>query len=353
MNEFDDYIHEIRVAHKLDKRSAVLDLRVDRRGSSLVVVGATTIPEAVDDLIEKLTAHKSRRYIKDEVARLPDATIGAEPHAVVRAALAPVYGDPALPAPQITQAVLGQRVDPLARAREWVRVRLEDGYIGWVHFGYLQFGAREWAYAWENGTHGEPVVSLGAELVDEAGRVFARLPWGARVVRLGPELYELPDGRRGTIGAGEVVDVDRLSDWFPARGESITRTARRWIGSPYLWGGVTTSGVDCSGLVQAVYWLHGIALPRDSDQQSRTGVPLEVADDYTNLLAGDLLFFAEAGPGTRVTHVAISLGGAHIVHSALTNGGVEVNDLTGERDLEARLRETFTNAQRVLSDPKA
>lgn len=348
MNEFDDYIHEIRAAHRLDKRSAILDLRVDKRGSTLVVVGITTVPAAIDDLIEKLTAHKSKRYIKDEVVRLPDGSIGPDAHALVRAALAPIYGDPALPAPQITQALLGERVDPLARSGAWVRVRLEDGYIGWVHSGYLQFGSSDWAHAWERNTHGEPVVSLGAELVDEAGRVFARLPWGARVVRLGPELYELPDGRRGIIGSGEVVDVDRLADWFPARGDSVTRTARRWIGAPYLWGGVTTSGVDCSGLVQAVFWLHGIALPRDSDQQSRTGETIDVAEDFSNLNPGDLLFFSETP--ARVSHVAISLGGPHIVHSALTNGGVEVNDLSGDQELEIRLRGLFTTAQRVLPD---
>lgn len=348
MKEFEQYLDEVRRARKLDARSTIFDVRVESRASRLVILGITTVPEGVEDLIERLSTIKSRRYIKDEVVRLPDASVGSDPHAVVRAAVAPVYGDPALPAPQITQAVLGERIEPLAVAGNWVRIRLEDSYIGWVHHGYLQFGTRDWAYAWERATRGEPVVSLGAELTDDAGRIFARLPWGARVVRLGPDQYELPDGRRGSIGSGEVVDVDRLADWFPARGESVARTARRWIGSPYLWGGVTTGGVDCSGLVQAVYWLHGIALPRDSDQQSRTGHKVEAAPDYSNLNAGDLLFFSETPK--RVSHVAISLGGSHIVHSALTNGGVDVNDLCGDRELEARLRGLITTVQRVLPD---
>src|SRR5690606_25745539 len=151
--------------------------------------------------------------------------------------------------------------------------------------------------------------------------VFARLPWGARVVRFSQGQYELPDGRRGTIGSGEVVAVDRLADWFPPRGDSVTRTARRWIGAPYLWGGVTTGGVDCSGLVQAVFWLHGVALPRDSDQQSHIGAEVDPGENFDQLNPGDLLFFSENSQ--RVTHVAISLGGSHIVHSALSNGGVD------------------------------
>src|SRR5690606_5530080 len=113
---------------------------------------------------------------------------------------------------------------------------------------------------------------------------------------------------------------------------SIARTARRWIGAPYLWGGVTQLGVDCSGLAQAVMWMHGIALPRDSDLQARIGSRVDYDAALTQLRAGDLLFFAE--PGERITHVAISGGEGSIVHSALGNGGVAANDLNGELPFE-------------------
>lgn len=348
MNTYDDTIEDVRRALKLDYRSSIFDVRVEDRGGKLCVLGVTTVSKAVEDLLERLAEVKSKKYIRDEVKRLPEAGEAGEQHVLVRAAVAPVYGDPALPAPQITQAVLGTRLDLLTRAGAWCRVRLEDGYIGWVHRGYLQFGDEEWAYAWERGTRGEPTVSLGAELIDEAGRVFARLPWGARCVRFSQEQYELPDGRRGAIGSGEVVAVDRIADWFPPRGDSVTRTARRWIGAPYLWGGVTTGGVDCSGLVQAVFWLHGVALPRDSDQQSLMGDSIEPGDDFANMNSGDLLFFSETS--ARVSHVCISLGGPHVVHSGLTNGGVEVNDMTGDLELETRLRSVLTRVQRVLPD---
>ncbi len=348
MKEFDEYIERVWQARRLDARTAVLDVRVEKRGSRLAVVGVTTESDAIEDLITLLSEIKTRKFIRDEVMRLPHTSLGKEPHAVVRASLAPVYGDPALPAPQNSQAVLGARVEPLDRTGVWCRVRLEDGYIGWVHAGYLQFGTREWAYSWERATRGEPAVSLGAELLDDAGRVFARLPWGARIVRLSQEQYELPDGRRGSSGGGEIVAADRMADRFPTRGESVARTARRWIGAPYLWGGVTMAGVDCSGLVQAVFWMHGVALPRDSDMQSRMGERILPTADFSDLNPGDLLFFSETPE--RVSHVAVSLGGSHIVHSALSNGGVEVNDLGGDQDLEVRLRDCFTCAQRVLPD---
>jgi gamma-D-glutamyl-L-lysine dipeptidyl-peptidase len=348
MNTYDDTIEDVRKELKLDYRSSIFDVRVEQRGGKLCVLGATTVSSAVETLITRLTEVKDRKYIRDEVQRLPEAGSRGDVHVLVRAAIAPVYGDPALPAPQISQAVLGTRLDLLNRVGDWCRVRLEDGYIGWVHKGYLQFGDEEWAFAWERATRGEPAISLGAELMDEAGRVFARLPWGSRCVRFTQEQYELPDGRRGSIGSGEVVAIDRINDWFPARGDSVSRTARRWIGAPYLWGGVTTGGVDCSGLVQAVFWLHGVALPRDSDQQSLMGDIVDPGDDFSNLNPGDLVFFSETP--ARVSHVAISLGGPHIVHSGLSNGGVDVNNLTGDLEYEAKLRSVFTRAQRVLPD---
>jgi cell wall-associated NlpC family hydrolase len=159
----------------------------------------------------------------------------------------------------------------------------------------------------------------------------------------------LPDGRRGRLANGELVPVDRLFDRFPPRGESVVRTAQRWLGSPYLWGGVAFGGVDCSGLAQAVFWMHGIALPRDSDLQARVGSQVDVGENFSGLMAGDLLFFSENAD--RITHVAISMGGGAMIHSSLTNGGVELNDLRGNREFEAKLRSIYSHAQRVLPDP--
>ena len=347
MIKYDTYIDDVRKELRLDDRSSIFDVRVEQRGNRLCVLGATTVPTAVSELIERLTSIKDKKHIRDEVQRLPEAGRTADTHVLVRAAIAPVYGDPSLPAPQTTQAVLGTRLELLNRVNDWCRVRLEDGYIGWVHQGYLQFGDEHWAYAWERGAHGEPAISLGADLVDDAGHTFARLPWGSRIVRFSQQQYQMPDGRRGTIAAGEAVAIDRIADWFPPRGESVTRTARRWLGAPYLWGGVTMAGVDCSGLVQAVFWLHGVALPRDSDQQSVCGHGIEAGEKFEQLKPGDLLFFAGE---TRVNHVAISLGGPHIIHSSLTNGSVDLNDMTGDRPFEAILRRVFSCARRVLPD---
>ena len=313
----DGVIDSVRREYVPDFRSGVFDVRAEKRGPAIVLQGQSTHPQAVSALLAQLREQGLTPV--DEVMRLPDAALGADRHALVRSAIAPVYAEPRLPAPQISQLVLGMRVELLSHTAEWYRLRGEDGYIGWVYQGYLETGDDDWAFSWERGENGESVVSLGAELVDVDGRVLARLPWGARLSRHSGA-FHLPDGRSGSVANGDVIDVDRLGDWFPHRGESVARTARRWYGAPYLWGGVTLNGVDCSGFTQAVMWMHAIALPRDSDLQERAGTPVTPGSGLAELRPGDLLFFAEQD--ARISHVAISLGGPIIIHSALGNGGV-------------------------------
>jgi cell wall-associated NlpC family hydrolase len=353
MHDLDSLIRATTREFAPDPRMAVLDLRLHEQAGTFTITGETTEPAAIAALHHRLSAATGGATIQDEVIRLPDPALGKATFGLVRSAIAPVYADSRIATPQVSQYVLGHRLDLLSRHGHWWRVRGEDGYIGWMHYGYLETGDEEWAQRWERGEDGEPAVSLGAELTDDEGLTFVRLPWGARLVRDQPAAYRLPDGRRGRLGAGELVDADRLRDRFPARGDSIVRSARRWLGTPYLWGGVTPSGADCSGFVQSIFWMHGLALPRDSDQQARVGTGvLEAGEehlDFSVLRPADLLFFSETEE-RRISHVAISLGGSAIIHSALSNGEVAVNDLGGPLEVEGRLRTSFVRAHRILPD---
>ncbi len=343
-----DLLGAVRREFAPDPRRELLDVEGSLESGRLAWSGRTSEPRAADALVSRGRALPGVRDVQDGIVRLPAPELGADTAALVRVAVAPVHPEPRLASGMVSQYVMGHRLDVLERAGPWLRVRGEDAYLGWIHEGYLIVGESEWARGWERGEPGEPVVSLGAELWDEVERPIGRLPWGARVIAETPERIRLPDGRFGLLGSGEVVAVDRLADRFPPRGESLVRTARRWQAAPYLWGGVTPAGCDCSGLVQSVYWIHGIALPRDSDQQASVGDAVEPGSTFGDLRPGDLLFFAEGGD--RVTHVAISVGGPGIVHSSLSNGCVDTNDLTGDAPLEARLRSILVGCRRVLPD---
>ncbi|HUG38957.1 MAG TPA: SH3 domain-containing C40 family peptidase [Longimicrobiales bacterium] len=336
---------EVRREFVPDTRVDIFEVRTRTVDGVPVVNGQTTVPAAADTFRARLA--QLGVPVKIRLRLLPDPELGPRAEALIGAPIAPVYRRPTMNSTQLSQYVLGHRVTLLSRKARFWRIRGEDRHVGWLHRGYLVRGEGGWALAWERADGGEPMVSLGAELHDDDGLTFARLPWGSRVLRVAGGRILLPDGRTGVVGGGEVVPVDRMADRFPASGESIVRTARRWMGAPYLWGGVTPNGVDCSGLIQSVFWIHGLALPRDSDMQARVGARLDPGAGFERLRAGDLLFFAERN---RVNHVAMSIGGARIIHAAASNGGVSMNDLAGDLDLEVWLRQVLHVARRLLPD---
>ena len=125
----------------------------------------------------------------------------------------------------------------------------------------------------------------------------------------------LPDGRVGYVQARDLAPFEEWVRTRSAKPASLEKTARQFLGIPYLWGGVSIKGMDCSGLVWMTYFLNGILLPRNASQQARCGteVPLN------KLKAGDLIFFGTPGNGEtpdRITHVGISLGGKEFIHSS-------------------------------------
>jgi cell wall-associated NlpC family hydrolase len=142
------------------------------------------------------------------------------------------------------------------------------------------------------------------------------------------------------------VPTTALRDRFPTVAEAIGRSAvDLFVGTSYQWGGVTPWGADCSGLVQSVFALHGVRLPRDAWQQARAG--RDAGRDILAARAADLLFFSDR-PDAHVTHVAIALGDARIVHLALGRGGYAVERLDASEAYVAKLKSRFLFARTVL-----
>jgi len=242
----------------------------------------------------------------------------------VRAAIAPLLGEPRISTALTSQLLAGEVVDVIDGRGDWVQVRGIDGYEGWTHVGYLtpsQGGEADWRW------------SLGC-VVREAQGVVHALPLGAR---LAPSTDVLE---------GLAIPADARAPHFLMNGAAIAASAAAlFSGASYLWGGVTPWGVDCSGLMQRIALLHGVALPRDAWQQAL--VTDAVTEDAAAAHApSDLLFFSDRDD-RRVTHVGMALGDGRMVHSALTRGGVTIERLDGDDPYVARLRTQCTGVHRL------
>ncbi len=346
MDETTALVEAVREEFAPDPRIAVFEVSLEVDGDAVALVGVTSEASAADELRLRIAGLTGWREVRDEVQRLPDTGPEEMVHALVTSAVAPMLSGPAVRETQISQTVLGNRLVVLRRVGRWLQCRAYDGYIGWIHAGYLALQHEHEARSWEVGGAGEPWISLGSEVIGHDGERIIFLPWGARVIREPDGLVRLPDGRMG-VPHGDIFPAALRPISFPAAGEAMCETASRWLGAPYLWGGVTMGGVDCSGFVQALHRLHGTTLPRDSDQQSRSGAQIDPGEEFSQLRAGDLLFFAEDSGG-RVTHVTMSTGGSQIIHSSLGNGGVARNDMMGRRNYERELRRIFVCARRMI-----
>lgn len=262
--------------------------------------------------------------------------------AVVLSVLAPLYGSPDHRAELVSEAPLGHVLEVLEERAPFVRVRGEDGYAGWVHRGHLST-AEALVGPWREEAQAS---SLGAVLsVDGRWRVL--VPLGARLVLSNDGGVRLPDGRIAQVASGRVAADQDLHD------ESHALAPAKWAevffaGAPYRWGGVTSWGVDCSGLVQVTFHFRGVKLPRNAAEQAGQGTAVEAKDAGYDFLAGDLLFF-----GDPVTHVAIADGSGYVVHASAAAGGVCRSPLSGGSGEAQGLRETFRGARRVLPSPAA
>ena len=115
-------------------------------------------------------------------------------------------------------------------------------------------------------------------------------------------LIQLPDKRIGYIKNTSFIEMsEEIEDPIKTR----LKLARRMIGTPYLWGGNSSKGNDCSGFTQNIFEASGIQLPRDARQQAFHGNEIIPNNTWSNIQPGDLLFF---GKEDRVTHVGMSLG---------------------------------------------
>ena len=197
----------------------------------------------------------------------------------VVAPIAPLFGETSATARQTTQALLGERLAAFETTSEWVWGQLQrDGYVGYISRASVSAELT-------NPTHRVAVpLTFSYPQPDIKSQVPVTLPMNARleIVESGEKFSKLSSGR--------YVFSRHLKPLHEA-GPDFVAVAERFLDVPYLWGGKTAQGLDCSGLVQTALEACGISAPRDTDMQEAQLGRQQMINDLDALRRGDLVFW--------------------------------------------------------------
>jgi len=301
---------------------------------SIIISGETTNPVAKNEIIKALNKHG--KGLVDSIVLLPDTIKSSKYMGLVTLSVINLRKQPLHASELVSQAILGTPVMILKRNDSWLLIKTPDNYIAWTEESSVkQMDGSEMA-VWKKTArviYRENTGWLYDAPSDKSG-VVGDLVGGSIIEKTGESSeymkIALPDGRQGFVEKQKVMDFAEWKKSIFCDEESICNVSKTFLGLPYLWGGTSAKGVDCSGFVQSVFFRNGLILQRDASLQALHGLTIDLNGGFSLLKKGDLLFFGSKKNGTpHVTHVAIYTGGKEYINSS---GRVMLNSLDSTQE---------------------
>lgn len=257
-------------------------------------------------------------------------------YAIITIACLPLRFEPSEKSEMETQVLFGELVEIKENIGNWTKVKiLADQYEGWVD-------NKNFIYIDEKNI--QPYINPKTVLTSILG--VALTPNNEKIILPGGAILPNYDPLNNIFVINE--KIFRLIEpnlIFTPEAENIVNLAKQYLNCPYLWGGKTALGIDCSGLTQVVYKMTGIQLPRNASQQAEKGKLISFIEEAK---AGDLMFFDNAEG--KIIHVGIYLGNHKIIHAS---GKVRIDSVDNHGIYREELKKyshTLRLIKRILND---
>jgi len=351
-NNYKSELDSIGIVWVPDLGEGIYEAELYSDGPVQILKGETNLAEAKEATIN-LLKQRGVEFI-DSLKVLPDTSEIKRPWGLVNVSVCNIRFTSSYDAEMVSQALMGTPVKILKKDGGWFLIQTPDMYLGWVDSDAIETKSTGEYSEWKSSPRLFYTGKTGDIYADPAeSKVISDIVAGC-IVELKSEQkgkYEvkLPDGRTGFIPRGKVIPLDQLSAETYLNAENLISTAESFMGIPYLWGGTSSKGFDCSGFTKTIYYLNGIILSRDASQQFQHGIRLRMRRESLpdSLKKGDLLFFGSSRRGRpRPSHVGMYIGDTEFIHAS---GMVRINSLDSTRANFSRFRrDSFIGVRRII-----
>ena len=306
-----------------DKRTAIFQIDAFKQNNQLILTGKTNLFGAKSFLLDRLKIDKIP--VIDEIKTLPEPELEDKIYGLVEVSVCNIRYSPKHAGELATQALMGTPVRILEKEDNgWLLVQTPDQYISWVDRGAITMMNKVQMERWKSAPkmiYTRAYGSAYSEANEESATVSDMVAGCIlEILEEQTNFYKVlfPDQGQGYISKREALNYNQWLLSLNASEENLVKTSKRLMGVPYVWGGTSFKGVDCSGFTKTVYYLNGIILPRDASQQVSIGETIDKSGNWGELKSGDLLFFGEKREdgSERVVHVAMWLGNGEFIHAS-------------------------------------
>ena len=333
-----------------DRRLAVFDIEAALLHGTVQLRGEVDNPAAKQTLVDLIHSTLPKYKILDNISILPDSSVGEKGWALINVSVANLRAKPEYSAELVNQIMLGTFAEILKKSNGWYYVRVMDGYLGWMNGSFFTRFTGEEKHVWENEKRIVYKALYGKvyENPEESSLILSDLV-GGNILNVEQDGYnwtkvKIAPDIHGFVRTLNTVTLDQWQQRKSLMAPGIIKTALEFKGLPYLWGGNSPKGVDCSGFTQSVFKWNGIQLLRDASQQYRQGQMIDPGVYFENVQPGDLLFFGSRKD--KITHVGLYLGDKNYIHSS---GSVKINSFDSTATNFSRYRfNQFQGVRRIL-----